>query len=105
MPKANFRMYRRMCFYLSTLLKLLNSPDLSKVVPGEVGKGFPGVSPQLLNGCLLRFTAEIEQKRRRLTEKNRVKLLTWICTIYLLLNDWSIPITPVASDLKLPPNK
>jgi DNA-directed RNA polymerase I subunit RPA49 len=94
-----------MCYYLATLHLIHDlAPQLHKTASADLAAKFPGVPLQLLDGCLSRF-AEPAGKRYTVTEKTRTKLLAWICVVYLSLNDWSIPVGTVASDLKLPPGK
>ncbi|WWC61294.1 uncharacterized protein I303_103875 [Kwoniella dejecticola CBS 10117] len=91
----------RYVFYLSTLCLLReNAAVLSKVPVAELSSKFPGVPSQLLDGIIKRF-AEPKEKRYVITEKLHVKLLAWICVLYLHVGGFSVDTGRVAQDLKL----
>jgi DNA-directed RNA polymerase I subunit RPA49 len=54
----------------------------------------------VLNGLLTRF-AESVGKKYTVTDKMRTKLLAWICTLYILLDGWSVEIGKVAKELSI----
>ncbi|WWC69617.1 uncharacterized protein I206_103560 [Kwoniella pini CBS 10737] len=95
----------RYIFYLSTLCLLReNAAVLSKLSAAELPNKFPNVPSQLLDGIIKRF-AEPKEKRYVITEKSHVKLLAWICVLYLHVGGFSVDTSRVASDLKMDKTK
>ncbi len=40
-----------------------------------------------------------------MTETMKVRLLAWICCLYLMIDGWAVEVSKVAKDLSLPPAK
>jgi DNA-directed RNA polymerase I subunit RPA49 len=95
-----------MLYYLSSLIALNDSSSaLSKLKPSELSSKFPGLPQQVLNGLLSRFAEQQSSKKAHaITEKGKVKLLAWICVVFLHCEGWSIEIGKVAKDLSMTPN-
>ncbi|KAK4689942.1 DNA-directed RNA polymerase I subunit RPA49, partial [Tremellales sp. Uapishka_1] len=104
-PKEGRRQKVKMLYYLSALHAFNNSSaQLHKTSTSEMAGKLPGVSPQLLNGLITRF-AESSGKKYTVTERMKTKLLAWICTVYLAVDNWSTEVGKVAKDLSMTPLK
>jgi DNA-directed RNA polymerase I subunit RPA49 len=97
--------HRKLLYHLTLLLNLNDlSGRLSKLDIAEITAKFPSTPSQCLNGVLSRF-GESGGKKWTVTEKGKVKLLAWICCLYLCIEGWSIEIGKVAKDLSITPAK
>ena len=94
-----------MAYYLAALLGLYDlAGRISKMSSAEIAQKLPGIPAPLLGGMLERFT-EASGKKRSITEKTKLKLLAWICVAYLHLDEFSVEVGKLASELRLPPAK
>ncbi|OCF31519.1 hypothetical protein I316_06922 [Kwoniella heveanensis BCC8398] len=99
--KAARRTQMKYLYYLSTLLAFQSfASQLHRTPASELSSKFPGVHPQLLNGIVNRFS-ESQGKKRSVTEKMGKKLLMWILTLYLILDNYAVEVQKVAADLKM----
>jgi DNA-directed RNA polymerase I subunit RPA49 len=73
---------------------------ISKLEPADIPKQFPGVPSQIVNGVLERFAEKIGHKHK-VTESRQMKLIAYLCTLYLVIDGWSTDIAKVATDLKM----
>lgn len=92
---------RKYIYYLAALLHFQDQAGwIGKTPSTEIPSKFRGVPPQVLNGMLSRF-AEGSGKKYTVTEKMRTKLFAYICTLYLLLDGWTVEVGKVARELSL----
>ena len=104
-PSAARKQTARLAYYLAALLAFNDlSPRLSKISKSELPSKFPGLPTQVLNGMLERF-AEPISKRHTVSEKMKTKLLAFICTLFLVLDECNTDATRVAKELNIVPNK
>jgi DNA-directed RNA polymerase I subunit RPA49 len=92
---------RKYIYYLAALLHFQDQAGwIGKTPSTEIPSKFRGVPPQVLNGMLSRF-AEGSGKKYTVTEKMRTKLFAYICTLYLLLDGWTVEVGKVAKERSL----
>jgi len=106
-------MNSKLLYYLSTLLAYNSfAGQLSKTPSSELTTKFPGVPPQIINGLIKRFAEPSSSsqsingssksgQRYTVTETMKIKLLAWICCLYLMIDGWSVEVGGVAKNLGL----
>ncbi|RSH91177.1 DNA-directed RNA polymerase I subunit rpa49 [Saitozyma podzolica] len=100
-PPAVRKANLKYIYYLAALLHFQDQAGwIGKTPSTEIASKFRGVPPQVLNGMLSRF-AEGSGKKYTVTEKMRTKLFAYICTLYLLLDGWTVEVGKVAKELSL----